>query len=160
MVDGGPSVIHLSLLLLQLHYLGLLLLHLEPLVGGLSHRLVMAATVMMTMVVVVVMVPVVRRVGAVQAVGRGRGRPALLVGQLVVMVVVVAAARRRVRVLLVQLAPLGVRLVLDEVGDVEEVVVAVPAGQHARHVQVGPAPEELCAGNFTLNFDNCWGSCS
>ena len=71
------------------------------------------------------------------------GDPAVgvLVGQLVVGL---AAGLDAPVPRLVELSPLGIGLILYEVGNVEE-VVAVPARQYAGHVDVGPAPEELDA---------------
>ena len=121
-INSGPAV-DLCLLLLHLHHL---------------HNLLFVL-VLLGLLFVVVYVAVVD-IGPVDT---PLGDPAVgvLVGQLVVGL---AAGLDAPVPRLVELSPLGIGLILYEVGNVEE-VVAVPARQYAGHVDVGPAPGELDA---------------
>ena len=66
---------------------------------------------------------------------------------------------RQIIVGFVEFPPLGIRLILDKVRNIEDVVdvVAIPAGQHARHLKLlapGLAPlASLIKLGLTRNFD-------
>ena len=64
---------------------------------------------------------------------------------------------RQIIVAFVEFSPLGIRLVLDKVRNIEDVVEAIPAGQHARHLKLLvpglAALASLIKLGFTRNFD-------
>lgn len=64
---------------------------------------------------------------------------------------------RQIIVALVEFPPLGIRLVLDKVRNIEDVVEAIPAGQHARHLKLLvpglAALASLIKLGLTRNFD-------